>query len=292
MKKKHNIFSQILKKEIFNGERSIMKHETDKTIADFSDQWVTYQNNEGYYASKELFTNICGPLLSAADLKNSYVAEIGSGTGRIVNMLLEFGVNKIIAIEPSEGFDILKKNTFNHSKKIEYLKCTGEEIPSNLNLDYIFSIGVLHHIKDPYPVVKAAYESLKSGGKMLVWLYGHENNRIYLKFIMPIRRITTRLPHFLLAGFSHIINLFLDIYIFFCKIFPLPMRQYCINIISKFTRKKRFLVIYDQLNPKYAKYYKEEEAKALLESAGFKDVKLYHRLGYSWTVIGTKKPNY
>ena len=54
------------------------------------------------------------------------------------------------------------------------------------------------------------------------------------------------------------------------------------------SRKKRFLVIYDQLKPAYAKYYTGAEAEALLRKAGFVDVRAHHRRGYSWTVIGTR----
>jgi hypothetical protein len=37
-----------------------------------------------------------------------------------------------------------------------------------------------------------------------------------------------------------------------------------------------------------ARYYKEAEARALFEEAGFRDVRLHHRHGYFWTVIATK----
>jgi hypothetical protein len=44
---------------------------------------------------------------------------------------------------------------------------------------------------------------------------------------------------------------------------------------------KRYLVIYDQLNPAYTEYYRQAEARQLLERAGFEDIVLYHRHGYS-----------
>jgi hypothetical protein len=47
-------------------------------------------------------------------------------------------------------------------------------------------------------------------------------------------------------------------------------------------------VIYDQLNPAYAKYYTRDEAQSLLERHGFSDVRLHHRHGMSWTVVGTR----
>jgi hypothetical protein len=46
--------------------------------------------------------------------------------------------------------------------------------------------------------------------------------------------------------------------------------------------------MYDQLNPAYAKYYTRTEAIDLLERAGFVNVRVHHRHGYSWTVIGEK----
>jgi hypothetical protein len=51
---------------------------------------------------------------------------------------------------------------------------------------------------------------------------------------------------------------------------------------------KRYLVIYDQLKRAYAKYYKEHEVRKLLENAGFEDVRLHHRHGYSWTAAASK----
>jgi hypothetical protein len=60
------------------------------------------------------------------------------------------------------------------------------------------------------------------------------------------------------------------------------------DIIAKLPYQKRFLVVYDQLNPHYAKYYKRHEAEELLTKAGFKDVRTHHRHGYSWSVVGTK----
>ena len=50
----------------------------------------------------------------------------------------------------------------------------------------------------------------------------------------------------------------------------------------------RRLVIYDQLNPAHAKYYRRKEVKKLMRDAGFSNIRLYHRHGYSWTAIGTK----
>ena len=48
------------------------------------------------------------------------------------------------------------------------------------------------------------------------------------------------------------------------------------------------LTIYDQLNPSFVKFYRGPEVKEMLERAGFRDVALHHRSGYSWTALGIK----
>lgn len=262
--------------------------QTEQTISDFGRQWTRYTSNDGFYASLALFRDICGPLIPAESLRGASVGDIGSGTGRIVSMLIAAGADRVVAVEPSDAYSVLQQNTAEWADRIEYVKGPGEAIPAGRDLDFVFSIGVLHHIYDPAPVVEAAYNALRPGGKMLVWLYGHEGNEAYLRFVEPLRRITVKLPQPLLAGISHLLNLCLGLYIPLCRVLPLPLRGYMNNVIGHFSWGKRYLVIYDQLNPTVARYYREAEAKALLEAGGFTNVRLHHRHGYSWTVIGEK----
>jgi SAM-dependent methyltransferase len=259
----------------------------NQTIKDFGEQWLRYSDNEGFYGSLELFSDILFPFLKPAEIKGCRVAEIGSGAGRIVNMLLQAGAKHVIAVEPSDAFEILNHNILD-SEKVTCLKITGDKLPPYGDLDYIFSVGVLHHVKEPGPIVKAVFKALRPGGRFFVWLYGREGNRLYLTLIEPLRILTKHLPHFVLAILVEIIYWLVAYYIKLCHIFPLPLQGYIFSIFERFSPSKRRLVIYDQLNPSYAKYYTHTEAKALLEEKEFKNVLVHHRHGYSWTVIGTK----
>lgn len=62
-----------------------------RTIKDFGDQWVRYTANDGYYGSSKLFADIVEPLMDPSEVADKQVAEIGSGTGRIVRMLIANG---------------------------------------------------------------------------------------------------------------------------------------------------------------------------------------------------------
>jgi len=261
-----------------------------RTIEDFGEQWTRFQSNEGFYGSGDLFKDMVTPLLSLDDIRGRRVAEIGSGTGRIVEMLLGAGAGHVVALEPSRAFDVLCRNVARHGKAVECLQVTGDQIPPGRGFELILSIGVLHHIPDPAPVVRAACQALQPGGRLLVWLYGREGNRTYLAIALPLRWLARRLPTTVLVSLSRIINaVLLKPYIGLCRRLPLPLRNYLVNVFDKMSDDARTLIVYDQLRPAYAKYYTRAEATRLLESAGFVDVQTHHRHGYSWTVIGTKR---
>jgi hypothetical protein len=75
---------------------------------------------------------------------------------------------------------------------------------------------------------------------------------------------------------------------FLCRFIKLPLKKYFLNVFSKFSFRHKFYVIFDQLNPKYSKYYKKMEVLNLMTNAGFKVEKIHHRDEYSWTVVGKK----
>lgn len=261
---------------------------TARTIADFGKQWVHHPDNPGYYGSTELLGDLFGNLLTLDAVKGKQVADIGSGTGRIVNMLLDGGAARVVAVEPSDAFGVLQKNTATRKDRVTYIHERGDLLPPNLNLDLVVSMGVLHHIPKPAPVIEAAFRSLRPGGRMFVWIYGREGNELYLHFASLLRTFTKRVPHAGLMGLCSVLDIFLAAYIFLCRYIPLPMRSYMRNVLARYPRSVRKLTIYDQLNPAYAKYYSQEESELLLKSAGFINVSSWHRHGYSWSVIGQK----
>ncbi len=258
-----------------------------RTIEDFGAQWTRYPDNDGYYASVTMLADILAPFVAPEELRGARVAEIGSGSGRIVNMLLDAGAAHVTALEPSAAMEALRRNIADRADRVTCVQAPGEQLPIG-NFDAVLSIGVLHHIVDPAPVVLRAHEALKPGGRFIGWIYGREGNRLYLAVATPLRWLTRRLPDAVLAALAHALVLPLSLYVLLCRFLPLPMRDYMRSVIARYGWRHRFLTIFDQLNPAYAKYYSEAEARALLEQAGFVNVRLRHRHGYSWTVAGER----
>lgn len=261
----------------------------ERTIADFGEQWTRFRDNSGYYASSDLLDDIFAGLLRARDVQGARVADIGSGTGRIVGMLAAAGAEHITAVEPSKAFAVLEENTRQLGHRVRALNVRGDELPGTSEYDLIVSIGVLHHVPQPEPIVRRAYEALRPGGRLVVWLYGHEGNEMYLRIVKPLRRVTSVLPDDGLVALAWCLEWPLRGYIRLCRHRRLPMADYMTGHLSHLDAALRRLTIYDQLNPAYARYYRRNEAVALLANGGFQDVKVSHRHGYSWTVSGVKR---
>ena len=268
-----------------------MKEPGNKTIQDFGDQWSKYKSNDGWYGSSQLFKDITSPLLEPADLEGKSVVDIGSGTGRIVSMLLEAGAASVFAVEPATGAFETLVNNVKHMQRASDVTCINTQGASwtlTEQVDYVLSIGVIHHIPEPEPVIARAFVELKPGGHIFLWVYGYEGNELYLRVFQPLRKITISLPHLLLRGVVELIYGLLFLYRYIGKVIPVPLYKYISKVLWPMTPAKRRLVIYDQLNPAYAKYYKKDEIEALLKNAGFENVQAHHRHGYSWSVIGRK----
>jgi SAM-dependent methyltransferase len=256
-----------------------------RTIDDFGEQFTNYTTNDGYYASAAFMGDMLGPLLKLDDLKGQRIAEIGSGSGRIVKMLLEAGAAHVTATEPSSAFPVLVE-TVGGDSRVECIKVPGDQLPAG-DFDYVFCIGVMQFIPETAPVVKAAHDALKPGGGFVVRIYSYEGNEAYLKVLMPIRFVTTKVPHAVLAGLVRVLDFGLVGYLALCKFLPLPMRGYFNDVIRKLEPDKRRLVIYDQVNPSYVRYYKRSEAEALMRGR-FEDVQLFHHDNTCWTILGRR----
>jgi SAM-dependent methyltransferase len=260
-----------------------------RTVVDFGRQWRRFPtgHNEGFYGSVAHLADTFGPLLDTEGLRGARVAEIGSGPGRLVNMLLDAGVAHVTAVEPSEGLATLRERTRARADRITYVQATGEYLPLGA-YDVVFSVGVVMHIPAPAPVMRRAWAALRPGGELLVWLYAREGNELYVMVAGLLRAVTTRLPDPAVAWLARGLNALLSPYIALCRWLPLPRHRHFRNVMAKMTRRQRALVIFDQLNPTYTRYYRRQEAEALLSDAGFVDVQTYHRHGYSWAVKGRR----
>ena len=264
-----------------------MKIDHKESIEDFGNQFLIDSNIDDYWGSNEMLKDIVSPF-DLKNIENKIIMEVGSGSGRIIKNLLKYSPKQIIAIEPSKAIEVAKNNNQKNLKKINFLNIKGEDIKFENELDFVFSLGVIHHIPNGNIVCKRIFQSLKPNGKFLIWLYGHEGNELYLLIFNNLRRMSRLIPDFFLRFFCYFLNLLASIYILFCLVIKLPMKDYMLNVFRKCSFRKRNYIIFDQLNPSFSKYYKKIEVEELLKDSGFKKIKIYNRHNYSWFAIAEK----
>lgn len=263
----------------------------DQTIRDFGEQWTAFPSSPGWVESLELLKDILEPLIPLETVRGARVLDVGAGQGRLENMLFMAGAGEVTAVEPSDAFEVLKRNTMAYTDRITYIRCAGHEMGAHLvegSFDLAVSFGVIHHIPDPLPVLREMRRALKVGGGGWIWLYGREGNGLYLFFAEPLRLLTRKLPHGMLSALSALLTPWLSFYACLCRWLRLPMRDYMCRVIAPQTWYTRKVTIYDQLNPTEARYYTRDEALKLMKDAGFTDVRIHHRHGYSWAAMGIR----
>lgn len=267
----------------------MLHKENLETVSDFDKQWTSFQEQKGFYADEEIFFDYLKGLLDKDDLKDKIVGEVGCGNGRFIKIMSAYA-QEVSGFEPSGAVEVAKKYCQACTNAIFY-KQSIYDVDVKNKFDMIFCLGVLHHLPDPQRALAKMSAMLKPGGLLYIWVYGRENNKVYLTIFKPLMKLTSRLPHWLLNILSFCLAIILKIYIAIVSIFkflPWPMKKYVLNILKKLDFSLLKLVIYDQLNPKIANYYSQKEIYDLVEAAGFKNISTYHRYGYSWSVKAIK----
>ena len=81
----------------------------------------------------------------------------------------------------------IKKKIIKNQKKLFLKKLNYENINDIKKYDFVFSnfLGVIHHIPNYKKACKKIYNSLKTNGKFICWVYGYEGNELYI-FILTI----------------------------------------------------------------------------------------------------------
>jgi SAM-dependent methyltransferase len=222
--------------------------------------------------------------LTRKDFKNKKVLDAGCGIGRNSFWPLKYGAKEVVSFDYDPKTVAVAKKNLGGFKNSKVLFDSIYNIKYKNKFDISFSIGVIHHLENPREAIKNLTIATKKGGRVLIWVYGYEGNEWIVSYVNPIRKITSKLPVF----FTHVLSYLCSIPLYFyLKLFKQSAPY--LKQLAGFRFWHVHSIVFDQLIPKIANYWKESEAKALFENQGFKNVKTFHVNNNSWTVVGIKK---
>ncbi|TSC96018.1 MAG: putative methyl transferase [Parcubacteria group bacterium Athens1014_10] len=247
----------------------------------FGYEWQKYHQMDSNYEIQ--FKKWISPF-SQEVFKDKKVLDAGCGMGRNSYWLLKYGAKEVVGFDfDQRSIAAARKNLSSFSNvKIEFRSIYN--LPLENEFDIAFCIGVIHHLENPQLAIKNLIKAVRPGGLILIWVYGHESNEGIVKWINPLRiHLTSKLPlpilHLLTYCFSLPFWIFLKLF---------PQKSPYLKQVSRFKFFHLHSIIFDQLLPKIANYYKKDEACHLLAEQGLKNVGIFHCNQNSWTVYGYK----
>lgn len=224
----------------------------------FGYEWDTYSWMDGNYERQ--FKNWTHPL-APGDWKGTRFLDAGCGMGRNSYWPMKWGASSCIAFDNDERSLARAKETLKEFPTAQVEHKSIYDISWKEDFDVAFSIGVIHHLEDPMKALRNMTEALKPGGRLLIWVYSFEDNKWIVKFVNPVRiNITSKLP----LPLVHFLSYFCSIPLFVAIRLNLLSGPYY-KQIAKFDFWHIHAMVFDQLIPRVANYWKREEVLDLVE---------------------------
>ena len=177
------------------GSNSDADERLVNTARSFGFEWSRFP--EMYEEWNQVFWMYMQPH-DAEFFRGKKVLDAGCGNGRFAYYAARYGA-EVWAIDLGSAVEIAQRNT-EGTGGVQVIQAELHRPPFALeSFDFIYSIGVLHHVPDPETAFQNLLRYLKPGGEIQIYLYwspeGQPIKRLLLAIVAGVRKITTRLPH-------------------------------------------------------------------------------------------------
>src|SRR6266571_3376549 len=131
--------------------------------------------------------------------RGKFVLDAGCGNGRHAFYAARYGARDVVGMDLSDAVDTAYANIGKmpnaHVVQGDINHPPFARAEGGGPFDFIYSIGVLHHMPDPEAGFQSLVRFVEPGGAIFAWVYGRENNAVVHGFINPLREnVTTRIP--------------------------------------------------------------------------------------------------
>jgi SAM-dependent methyltransferase len=245
-----------------------------KTAESFGYEWKAFPHLFGAYRMNFLY--YLYPLTEVF-FKDKVILDAGSGNGRHSYWAAKFGAREVVAMDISDAAFVTHRNTAMFAN-VHVVQGDIMHPPFKKNaFDFIFSIGVLHHLEDPEKGFTILTNLIRSGGTLAIWVYGRAHNIANVYIYESLRIITRRIPYRILHLLSYIpacgVQLMNYAYMVLLKI-PLA-RRYASYIPFSYYAQFPFCVkvndAFDIFSAPKSTYWRKEQIELWYKNGGFAD---------------------
>jgi SAM-dependent methyltransferase len=199
----------------------------------------------------------------------------------------------VVAVDFSAAIEQAARNTAG-TRNVDCVQADLLALPlADDAFDFVYSLGVLHHLGPTERALAGLVEKLRPGGRLRIYLYWKRHGWIghLLAGVTAARRVTTRTPFFLLRMFCGL----LSVVLFAGIILPYRLLSFLgVKAIEAWPlfvyARYPFNVLYndqfDRFSAPIEKRYDANEVRTLLTSVGLVDVTV--RPCFGWIADGRK----
>jgi len=247
----------------------------------FGYEWHAYQDLRPEH--EEQFRGWTAHLAPTEWRKLTFL-DVGCGMGRNSYWPMVYGAAGGLAIDVDDRSLAAAKRTLAPFPAVRIEKRSAYDIGCADAFDLVFSIGVVHHLQHPEQALAGMVKAAKPGGRVLIWVYGLENNQWIVWLLDPVRKaLFSRLP----IGLVHHLALYPTAILWLLLRLGFGRIAY-FRLLRSFGFRHLRSIVFDQMLPKIAHYWPRETVERMMRQQGLLDVRLIWVNEMSWSAIGTK----
>jgi len=266
-----------------------------KTVASFGEEWTKFNHftdAEITNAGDQYFDIIPDKYIT-----DKYILDVGCGTGRWTKYLVK-KAKFVESIDPSAAV-YTAANFLSDCPNVRISKASVDNIPfADESFDFVFSLGVLHHIPDTARAMKDCVKKVKKGGHFMVYLYYSLDNRgLFFKFIFALsnvfRVIISHLPTGLKKTVCDLIAVCVYMpFVGLTKLFnAIGLRKATKYIPLSYYADKSFNIIkndaLDRFGTPLEQRFSKKEIQLMMEQSGLSNIVFSNNEPY-WHAVGQK----
>ncbi|MFT6398681.1 MAG: SAM-dependent methyltransferase [Bradymonadia bacterium] len=221
-------------------------------------------------------------LLEQSWWKGKTFVDVGCGIGRNSYWPSTYGASGVAVDLDPDTLDVARRNLADVDVDVQ--QGSAYELEGLEGFDVVFSLGVIHHLERPLDALRAMFRATKPGGKVLIWVYGYEGNEWIVNGFDPVRKVVfSKLP----IGMTHILSVPPTLALWAALRAGFTRNDY-MRSLRKYSFDQLRVIVFDQMLPRVANYWRHDEVIQLLEAAGLENVEIEQVNEMSWCAMGTR----
>ncbi len=271
------------------------------TVEGFGREWSTFTQSDEEFSAQErqrIFDGYFSIFPWQALPPNAAGADIGCGSGRWAKLVAP-RVGTLHAVDASPDALAVARRNLGGLANVHFHQASVSALPfADGELDFAYSLGVLHHVPDTAGALRDVAAKLKPSAPFLIYLYYAFDNRSALFRAVwmasnAVRIVLSRMPYALQIAATTIIAA--TVY------WPLARIAGLLERFGKlprswplaFYRRHSFYVMrtdaFDRFCTRLEQRFTRVQIGEMLATAGFSDIKFSDNEPY-WVAVAIKAP--